>query len=210
MKHIGWLLFLSVAVCGQAQQWEVGGGAGAGFIPGVPVSSPYGSATTGFQTGPVFGAFFGQNLYRHLSGEAHYEFMLSDQKLSSGGTSATFAGQAHMLHYDLVFHTNKSESRAQFYGVVGGGMKIYVGTGTEEAYQPLSQFGYFTKTRQLTPMGSVGGGVKLAVSEKIFVRIEARDYITPFPTQIIAPAPGAKFGSLLHDIIPMVMISYEY
>ena len=39
-------------------------------------------------------------------------------------------------------------------------MKIFQGTGTEEAYQPFSQFGYFTKTRALKPMGSVGGGMK--------------------------------------------------
>ena len=31
-----------------------------------------------------------------------------------------------------------------------------------------------------------------------------------FPKDLIAPAPGAKFGSLLHDFVPMVGISYEY
>ena len=37
-------------------------------------------------------------------------------------------------------------------------MKLFRGTGAEEAYQPLSQFGYFTKTQAIKPMISVGGG----------------------------------------------------
>jgi hypothetical protein len=45
----------------------------------------------------------------------------------------------------------------QFFAAAGGGMRIFQGTGTEAAYQPLSQFGYFTKTRVVKPMASVGG-----------------------------------------------------
>jgi hypothetical protein len=212
MKQIGLaLLILAAALSCSAQQWEFGGSAGASFLPGVSVTSPYGSATAGFKTGPAFGAYFGQNLYRHFSGELHYEFMLSDEKLSSGSAEATFSGMAHQIHYDLVYHTGQKEgSRSQFFVAVGGGAKLFQGTGTEQAYQPLSQFGYLTKTRQIRPMGDVGVGVKVAITEKVFLRLEARDYITPFPKSIIAPAPGAKFGSFLMDIIPMVGISYEY
>ena len=48
-------------------------------------------------------------------------------------------------------------------------------------------------------MASVGAGVKVALTKKVFLRTEFRDYITAFPTQIITPPLGAKYGTLLHD-----------
>lgn len=193
-----------------AQQWEFGGGAGAGFVPGVGVTSSVGNATAGFQPGVSAGAFVGQNLYNHISGELHYAFLQSNLRLQGAGTEATFSGQAHVVHYDVVYHTNRKESRTQYYAAVGGGLKIFRGTGTEQAYQPLSQFGYFTKTQALKPMGTVAVGVRYALRPKVFLRTEIRDYITAFPTEIITPAPGAKYGSLLHDLVPMLTLSYEY
>jgi hypothetical protein len=41
------------------------------------------------------------------------------------------------------------------------------------------------------------------------MRMEFRDYVTPFPEKIIAPAPGAKYGKILNDFVPMASISYE-
>lgn len=211
MKKIKFtLLVLAAAGTCFAQQWEVGGSAGAAFLPGVPVTSTLGPATTGFQPGVAFGAFVGQNLYRHLSGEIRYGFMQSNLKLESGGTQATFSGISHVVHYDLIYHTRQKGSRSQMFVAAGGGMKIFRGTGKEAAYQPLSQFGYFTKTQAVKPMASVGAGARYALSERVFLRTEFRDYITMFPKEIIAPAPGAKFGKILHDFVPMVGISYEY
>ena len=115
-----------------------------------------------------------------------------------------------MVHYDVLYHTNRKGSRTQYFAAVGGGMKIFRGTGQEAAYQPLSQFGYFTKTQALKPMATVGGGMKYALTPRIFLRTEFRDYITMFPKELITPAPGAKYGSLLHDFVPMVGIGYEY
>jgi hypothetical protein len=195
-----------------AQQWEVGGGAGAGFLPGTPVTSAVGSATTGFQSGASFGAYAGQNLYPHLSGELRYGFMQSNLRIQSGGNEATFSGQAHVFHYDLLLHTNRKGSRTQYFAAFGGGLKIFRGTGQEAAYQPLSQYAYFTKTQVLKPMASVGGGIKYALSPRVVLRTEFRDYITMFPKDLIAPAAGAKFGGigLLHDFVPMVSVAYEY
>ena len=204
------LLVLTAGTTCFAQQWEFGGGAGAGFLPGVNVTSAVGSATAGFQTGFSAGAFVGQNMYRHLTGEIHYAFSQSNLKLQSGGTTATFSGVSHVLHYDMVYHTNRKGSRTQYYAAVGGGMKIFRGTGKEAAYQPLSQFGYFTRTQAIKPMGTVAAGVRYQLSEKVFLRTEVRDYITPFPEQVLTPAPGTKYGSILHDFVPMVTVSYEY
>jgi hypothetical protein len=42
------------------------------------------------------------------------------------------------------------------------------------------------------------------------LRTEFRDYITAFPKELITPAPGAKFGSILHDLVPMAGLGYEF
>jgi len=203
-------LFLaaSAASC-FGQQWEFGGVGGAGFLNNVNVSAPSGSATAGFQTGGAVGVFAGQNLYTHLSGEIRYEYMSDNLHIQSGGADATFAGHAHLLHYDLLWHTNRKGSKMQAFVAVGGGMKIFDGTGKEEAYQPNYQFGYLTKTQQLKPMADFGAGLRFELRPRLFLRTEFRDFVTAFPSQVIAPAPGAKYGSILQDFVPMVGISYE-
>ena len=55
-------------------------------------------------------------------------------------------------------------------------------------------------------MASIGAGMKYSLTDKLVLRTEFRDYITAFPTNLIAPAPGAKFGSLLQDVVPMVLL----
>ncbi len=189
------ILILAGSVSCFGQHWEIGANAGAGFIPGKAISSGLGSATAGFQPGASFGVFVGQNLY--------------NLRLQSGGETATFSGVSHVVHYDMVLHTN-GEGRAQYFLAAGGGMKIFRGTGTEAAYQPLSQYAYFTKTQTVKPMASAGGGIKFSLTSHVRLRTEIRDFITPFPKELITPAPGAKFGGLLHDLVPMVGISYEY
>lgn len=200
------LLFAGAAF---AQQWEFGGSAGASFLPLRPISSPAGSASAGFAPGVAAGAYVGQAYNRHISGEVHYTFMQSDLKLTSGGSSAAFSGNSHALYYDVIIHTNRKESRAQLFAAVGGGMKLFRATGAEQAYQPLSQFAFFTRTQKVEPMASFGGGVKFRLSPHVSMRAEVRDYLTPFPKELIMPAPGAKVGSFLNDIVPMVTVSYE-
>ena len=191
------------------QQWEVGGLAGAGFLNSVPVSGPAGTATAGFQPGAAFAGYVGYNSYKHVGGELRYGFLQSNLRLRSGGTDATFSGVSHVLHYDVILHTSPGESKVQLFAAVGGGLKAFRGTGQEAAFQPLSQFGYFTKTQELKPMVSVGGGLKWSISKKVFLRTEFRDYITAFPKEIITPAPGMKYGRLLHDLVPMVGIGIQ-
>jgi hypothetical protein len=213
MRRLGLsiLLWTAAGTCGFAQQWEFGGSAGGSFLNNVAVTGASGSATAGFKPGVAAGAFFGQNLYSHLAGELHYGFLQSNLRLESGGSEATFSGVAHVLHYDLILRTNHAhESKAQLFGAFGGGMKIFRGTGKEAAYQPLSQFGYFTKTQTVKPMASIGAGVKYRIGERLFLRVEFRDFITAFPKEVITPPPGVKYGTLLHDFVPMAGISYEF
>jgi hypothetical protein len=51
------------------------------------------------------------------------------------------------FHYDLIFKTTRTKGKVQLFAAVGGGMKVFRATGREAAYQPLSQFGYFTRTQ---------------------------------------------------------------
>jgi hypothetical protein len=88
-------ILLAGALAAHGQQWEFGGTAGAGFLKGLPVTGVAGSATAGFQSGAAFGGFFGQNLYPHLSGELHYNYMQSDLHLTAGSGEATFKGVSH-------------------------------------------------------------------------------------------------------------------
>jgi hypothetical protein len=202
---------MAAAGAGFAQQWEFGGMGGAGFLSNVNVSSPAGAATAGFQPGGAVGAFFGQNIGPHISGEVRYEFLQSNLQLSSGGSTARFSGNAHAVHYDLILHTNRKNSPVQFFAAVGGGMKIFRGTGTEAAYQPLMQYGLFTKTRAVKPMLSVGGGMTYRMTSRLYLRTEFRDFITKFPTEIITPPQSnVKYGSLLHDFVPMVGLDYVF
>jgi hypothetical protein len=205
------LFLAALAASCFGQQWEFGGMGGAGFLSNVNVSSAAGSAIAGFSTGGALGGFVGDNLYSHWSGELHYMYLQNDLHIQSGGTNAMFTGNAQVLHYDMLYHTNRKGSKMQAFVAVGGGMKVFRGTGTQEAYQPNYQFGYMTKTQQLKPMADVGAGLRFELRPGLFVRTEFRDYITPFPQQIIAPNTntGAKYGSILNDIVPTVGVSYE-
>jgi len=143
-------------------------------------------------------------------GEIHYEFFQSDQKLTAGGSSATFSGIAHAIHYDLVFHTSNEKRPVQFFASVGGGVKIYQGTGAQASDLGLLQYGAFGPTRVVKPMGVAGGGISVKLAPRFFLRAEVMDFVGPFPTNLIAPSPGAKFGSVLQDIVPMVGLIYTF
>jgi len=204
-------LFLAVAsFSAHGQQWEFGGLGGAAFLNTVPASGGSGSATAGFQQGAVFGGYLGQNISSHIAGQIRYEYMQSNLQLTSGGSKASFSGVGHALHYDILIHTNRRHSPVQFFVAVGGGMKIFDGTGTEAAYQPLSQFGYFTKTQTLKPMADFGGGMRVMINPHLYLTTEVRDFLTAFPTQVLTPPPGVKYSSLLHDVVPMASLSYVF
>ena len=203
------ILVLALATgAGFAQQWEFGGSGGGGFLNSVPVTAGIGSATAGFQTGAALGGYVGFSQYKHIGGELRYGYLQSNLSLKSGGSEASFSGVSHVVHYDLILKTTRSGGKAQLFAAVGGGMKLFRGTGAEAAYQNLYQFGYFTKTQAVKPMASVGGGVKFALSKRVFLRTEIRDYITAFPKEIITPPPGVKYGTLLHDLVPMVGLGF--
>jgi hypothetical protein len=204
------LVLTAAAAACFAQKWEFGGTGGGSFLNSSSVSGGPSSATAGFQSGGVFGGYVGFSQYKHIGGEIHYAYLQSNLRLTSGGSESTFSGQAHVVHYDLIFKTTRNSGKVQLFAAVGGGLKVFRGTGAQKDYIPLTlQYGYFTHTQELKPMASVGGGIKFALSKKVFLRTEIRDYITAFPKNIIAPPPGVKYSMMLHDLVPMVTLGFE-
>ena len=203
-----WLAALP-AVCG-AQQWEIGATGGAGFATPFSIKGSEGAASAGFRPGFALGAFAVNHLQPRLSGELRYTYLDSDLKLSAGGTKVTFPGMAHAIHYDLLVHPREREGEWQPFLAVGGGVKVYRGTGEETAYQPLSQYAFLTHTQQVEPLVSIGGGVQWKPRPRIRLRLEVRDYLTPFPKQIIAPAGTNQVSGWIHNFVPLVSLGYLF
>lgn len=167
---------------------------GGGFSHDLTVSNAIGSAATGFGNGLASGVILGHNLYSRVSGELRYTLDFSDLRISNAGASATFQGQTHSIHYDVLVHARSARSRVRPFVLAGGGMRDFRGVGTESSYQELSNFALLTKTSQWTPVATFGGGVKYAIAPRVLLRLEVRDYFSRFPTQVIAPAPGARLS----------------
>ncbi|MFN3323366.1 MAG: outer membrane beta-barrel protein [Bryobacteraceae bacterium] len=195
-----------------AQRWEFGAGGGGSFYTSKTASSAAGSADATFRPAAAITGYLGQNLYNYVSGEIRYTLGLNEMQLKSGGaTGASFAGRTQAVHYDFLIHTAPRRAKTRPFFAVGGGYKRFEGTGTEAAFQPLQNFALLTRTAEWTPVLSVGAGVKFQVGENVNLRVEFRDYISRFPREVIAPAPGATIGGgWIHNFVPMVGLSYLF
>jgi len=203
------LLSLVALGCG-AQQREFGLLGGGGYLPGSSLSGAAASVTAGFRPGPAAGLLIGHDLYSRWSGEIRYLYQQRDARLRSGATTATFSGQAHVLHYDVVWHAQPREARVRPYAAVGGGIKVYRGTGSEMAYRPLMEYAYLTRAQELKPMLTFGGGAKIRLRGRVVARIDFRDQLTRYPRKIITPAKGISLGGWLHDFVPAVGVSWLF
>jgi len=193
-----------------AQSWEVGVGVGAPFYNSQTMTNPIGSASASLSTGWVTSAWLGNNLRGRWGGEVRYDYESADLKLSSGSTHATFAANTQAIHYDFLFHFASQEAAVRPFVSAGGGVKFFRGTGVENATQPLMAIGLLTKTTDITPLVSVGGGIKFNLNHRVQVRVEVHDYMTPFPSKVIAPARGSKTGGWLMDFVPMGALAFTF
>jgi hypothetical protein len=206
MRSLGLVLVFSYACLAQ-NHWEIGAAGGGGVYHNASVSAGAGSADIGFATQWAGGVVIGENLYQRLGGEFRYTFRDGDLRLKTGGQQAAMEGRAHALHYDLLLHATHREAKVRPFGAIGGGIKVYQGTGKEAAFQPLSGFALLTKTDQVEPLLSFGGGVKVSIARHAIVRVDVRDYVTPTPERLFAPARGGKIHGWLHDFVPLVGVS---
>jgi hypothetical protein len=208
----GRVLVLSFAVAMSpamfAQRWEVGGGAGGGFYTSQSVTADGGSASAKIADNLAASAWVGNNLAGNWGGELRGDFQLGSLQLSQGGTQATFAGRSYAVHYDFLWHARPVGSKIRPFVAAGAGIKVYSGTGAQVVYQPLNNYALLTQAQDITPLISVGGGVKMQLSPHLQLRAEIHDFLTTFPKQVIAPAQGAKVGGWMQDFVPMVGVSY--
>lgn len=205
-----WMLGVCLAIlpAAMAQRWEVGGGAGGGFYTSQDVSLGSSSVSAKIDTNLAASAWLANNSANKWGGELRFDYQLGDLALNGDGQSAAFAARSFGLHYDVLYHFAPNGAKIRPFVAVGAGIKIYQGTGAQQAYQPLNQFALLSQAQDLVPMVSGGGGVKMQLASRVQLRLEVHDFATPFPKQVITPNAGAKVGGWLMDFVPMVGISY--
>jgi hypothetical protein len=199
------LITLSMAASAFTQhQWEAGALGGYSITRNVSISnSSRSSVSTGFENGPVWGFVAGSNDYRFLGGEASYLYSGSGIKVDGAGQKVRFGAETHFVDFRLLLHFADRDARLRPFLAIGGGVAVYTGTGAESSTQPLNNFVALTHTRETKPMLSAAAGVKFRITPHICLRFEFRDYVTPFPDQVIAPVPGASAGGWLHHLTPV-------
>ena len=191
-----------------AQKWEVGAGVGGGFYTSQDVSLGSTSASAKLKTNVAVSGWVGQNIGDRWGGELRYSYQLGDLQLKQNSTEAVFGAETHTINYNFLMYTKPSEASVRPFVSAGAGVKFYRGTGTETVTQPLSQYALLTKAGDLTGVVSVGGGVKIKLGTHTWLRLDVHDYMSPFPKQVITPNVGANVEGWVHDIVPMVAISF--
>jgi opacity protein-like surface antigen len=210
MRSFYTLAIALLAIPAYAQKYEFGVHGGFSMYTEKSVSSPRLTGNAGFKNGFGAGITLGHNMYDFVGGEVRYTYLKNDLKLTSSGTEAKFGAEAHAIHYDLLIHAKSRESRIRPYGAFGGGVKYYRGTGTENAFQPLSGLAILTKTSEIKPMLSVGGGVKIGISDNVLLRLDVHDFLTQVPRDVITPAAGSNLSGWIHNFVPTVGITFTF
>jgi hypothetical protein len=203
------LLALMPAAFGQ--KWEVGGGVGGGFYTSQTITnSVAGDAAAKIAGGLAASAWLSSAGGRHWGGELRYDFQTGNLQLSSGGSQASFGSSTHTVQYQAQYHFLTQEDKIRPFVAFGGGMKLFQGTGTEVAAQPLSQIALLTKANDIRPVISAGFGVKARISNRLSFRAGVYDNITPFPSKVFTPNLGSKASGWMQDFVPMAGISYLF
>ena len=145
------------------------------------------------------------------SGELRYIYRFDDLQLSSGKiTAPSFSAHTHIITADFLGHFRPKGSSVRPFVAFGGGIKVMVGSGIESAGQPLGNFAALTATHEILPVADIGGGVKINLHKNLRLRVEMRDYLSPAPSKVIAPAPGSRLGGVMNDFQGMVGLSLTW
>jgi len=200
-------LFVSAAF---AQQFEIGGLVGYGFYHNGSATSSAATVQAGFTERIAAGAVIGEDLYEHFSGEARYLYQESHPFLSSTGFRADLAGHSHMLTYDVLFHLMDRDHRIRPFAAVGAGARYFAATGVAPSFASAPQAAVLVRANEWKFVGDFGAGVKFRVQRHVIVRAEIRDFISPFPKRQIAVVGNGKINGLLHEITPLIGVSYSF
>lgn len=204
-------ILLMLAICGSsilfAQKWEFGGSVGGGFYTSGDITNPLGNVSGKFANNIAASAWLGNNNGALWGGELRYDYQRGDAQLNGNSQNVSFGAQSQAVHYDFLLHFAPKSSPVRPYVNFGGGIKLYQGTGTEVAFQPLSKIALLTKTGDTKGLLSVGGGVKVKMSKGLALRAEVHDFMTPFPSKVIAPALNSKTSGWMQDLVIQVGLS---
>ena len=203
------VMFAAAAGLASAQEseWELGAIGGVGFSPDMTVKSATASASASVRPGLTVGVYGGQDMYRFWSGEATYLYRDGNLKLSGNGQSTTFGAHTHLITGDFLAHFKPRGAHIRPFISFGGGIEVMEGTGQESSNPPLKTLAALTATREVLPVGEFGAGVKIRLANHLQLRVQARDYISQAPHEVIAPAPGAKLSGIRQDIIGTAAIA---
>jgi len=213
MKHFLPVTFLALAAApaALAQKWEVGFGGGGSFMTSQTITNPIANADAGRNAAFALSAWLDNNSSSGLiGGELRYDYEHGDLKLSSGGTTTTFGSMSNAIHYDFVLNFTPKESAVRPYVLAGGGVKVYSGTGQEQALQPLGNIAAMADVRDVKALVSVGAGLKFKISPAAQFRVEVHDFLTPFPDKLILPVNGSKVGGWLSDFVIMAGLGFTF
>jgi opacity protein-like surface antigen len=193
-----------------AQHYEIGGAIGYGVYHNGSIVSPGGTADAGIRNSFAAGAVIGDDLYDHFSGEIRYLYHDGDSFLSAGSAKGTVQAQSHALNYDVLFHLKPRRERIRPYAAAGIGGKFYDTTGSAPVPQPLPKIAALATQSGWKPLFTVGGGVKIRISDHVMVRGDVRDYITMFPEKLFTPVSGASEHGFFHQFTPLFGLGYTF
>jgi hypothetical protein len=204
------LVTLAAGSCCYGQSWSVGAAGGFGFYHDATINNAQGSASAGF--GPRFaaGAVLGEDVSEHFGGELRYTYRDGDSELRFNGREANLDAAAHALHFDFLAYATRRHARLRPFLAGGAGIKRYMATGRVDPNQPLSNFAQLAHNDEVKALVSFGGGVKAVLGDHWLVRVDFRDYATPFPENVIVPAPGVKVHGWLHDFVPLFGVDWTF
>ena len=191
-----------------AADWEATAGGGFGRYHPISLMAPSGAGTAGIGARYALNAAIARVLGEHLAVEAAWTFQDGDFEIASGGAKTAFDANTHALHFGLIGYLRRRSRRLRPYVVAGVGAKFYHGV-EAPAPRPLGEFGSFRDGVDTRALLTFGGGVEWALSSHWGLRVDLRDYATPFPSSVIVPAPGVKLGGWLHDFTPLAGITFR-
>lgn len=193
-------VFLMVPGALPGADWQATVAAGFGAYHPLASQTPAGTAEAGI--GPRFAvaAAVGRQFGDRFAVEGAYTFQDGDFEIASGGRKTAFDALAHSLHGDLLVYLRRRSAILRPYAVAGAGAKIYRGV-EQPASRPLGEFGSFRHGSDIRPLLTFGGGLEWKLRSHWALRLDLRDYATPFPTSVIVPAPGVNFDGRLHSLV---------
>jgi len=205
---MGAVLLLSAASA--AQTWEIGAAVGTGIYRNATITGSTGSAQAGMENAIAPGLVVCDNMYEHVSGEFRYLYQSGHPFLSQGSIKGTMPGESHTFVYDVLIHFRPRGSWWRPYVAAGAGVKGYMAPGPAPVPEALPKSALLLANNQWEFAGSAGAGIKVKVQEHVLLRLDVRDYITPFPKKQISPATGASVSGLLQQITPMGGVSIVF